>query len=69
MRIIGYEHINVALASVAGKPFVHKGMTLTKKQAEKLLCQDLRKFKTAVEQAIQVFFKPLAVRGIRVFLL
>ncbi|GAA5100335.1 lysozyme [Bartonella acomydis] len=46
---IGYGHTNSA-----GKPFVHKGMTLTEQQAEDLLRQDLRKFENAVEQAVQV---------------
>ncbi len=43
---IGYGHTNNA-----GKPFVHKGMAITEKQAEELLCQDLRQFENAVEQA------------------
>ncbi|WP_208440236.1 lysozyme [Bartonella raoultii] len=46
---IGYGHTNSA-----GKPFVHKGMTLTEKQAEDLLRQDLRQFENAVEQAVHV---------------
>ncbi|WP_455466369.1 lysozyme [Bartonella sp. B39] len=46
---IGYGHTNSA-----GKPFVHTGMTITEKQAEELLCQDLRQFENAVEQAVQV---------------
>ncbi|WP_273789645.1 lysozyme [Bartonella sp. ML70XJBT] len=46
---IGYGH-----TSAAGKPFVHKGMTMTEKQAEDLLRQDLRQFENTVEQAVQV---------------
>ncbi|WP_273755884.1 lysozyme, partial [Bartonella sp. MM73XJBT.G] len=42
---IGYGHTNSA-----GKPFVHKGMTMTEKQAEDLLRQDLRQFENTVEQ-------------------
>ncbi len=46
---IGYGH-----TSTAGKPFVHKGMTVTEEQAENVLCQDLKQFENAVEQAVQV---------------
>ncbi|MBB5074456.1 lysozyme, partial [Bartonella callosciuri] len=46
---IGYGHTNSA-----GKPFVHKGMTITEPQAEELLCQDLQQFENAVEQAVIV---------------
>ncbi|WP_208436979.1 lysozyme [Bartonella taylorii] len=46
---IGYGH-----TSSAGKPFVHKGMTVTEEQAENVLCQDLKQFENAVEQAVQV---------------
>uniref|UniRef100_UPI000685F31B lysozyme n=1 Tax=Bartonella florencae TaxID=928210 RepID=UPI000685F31B len=46
---IGYGHTNSA-----GKPFVHKGMTVTEQQAEDLLRQDLKQFENAVEQAVQV---------------
>ncbi|WP_375645154.1 lysozyme, partial [Bartonella sp. MR100HLJHH] len=46
---IGYGHTNNA-----GKPFVHKGMAITEKQAEELLCQDLRQFENAVERAVTV---------------
>ncbi|EJF88539.1 hypothetical protein ME1_00539 [Bartonella vinsonii subsp. arupensis OK-94-513] len=46
---IGYGHTNSA-----GKPFVHKGMTVTEKQAEELLCQDLKQFEIAVEEAVAV---------------
>ncbi|WP_273721301.1 MULTISPECIES: lysozyme [unclassified Bartonella] len=46
---IGYGHTNSA-----GKPFVHKGMTVTEKQAENLLRQDLRQFENTVEQAVHV---------------
>ncbi len=46
---IGYGHTNSA-----GKPFIHKDMTVTEKQAEELLRQDLRQFENAVEQAVQV---------------
>ncbi|WP_455465891.1 lysozyme [Bartonella sp. B39] len=46
---IGYGH-----TSTAGKPFVHEGMIITKEQAENVLCQDLRQFENAVEQAVQV---------------
>ncbi|MET3560867.1 lysozyme [Bartonella japonica] len=49
MWTIGYGHTNSA-----GKPLVHKGMTITEKQAEKLLCQDLRQFENAVERAVIV---------------
>ncbi|WP_019221201.1 lysozyme [Bartonella senegalensis] len=46
---IGYGHTNSA-----GKPFVRKGMAITEKQAEELLCQDLQQFENAVEQAVTV---------------
>ncbi|OLL46994.1 lysozyme [Bartonella henselae] len=46
---IGYGH-----TKSAGKPFVHKGMTITEKQAEELLCQDLQQFENTVEQAVTV---------------
>ncbi|WP_455480556.1 lysozyme [Bartonella sp. B12(2025)] len=46
---IGYGH-----TSASGKPFVHKGMAITEKQAEELLCQDLRQFENTVEQAVIV---------------
>ncbi|WP_455479239.1 lysozyme [Bartonella sp. B23] len=46
---IGYGH-----TSAAGKPFVHKGTTVTEEQAENILCQDLKQFENAVEQAVQV---------------
>ncbi|UJM42939.1 lysozyme [Bartonella henselae] len=46
---IGYGHTNNA-----GKPFVHKGMAITEKQTEELLCQDLKQFENTVEQAVQV---------------
>ncbi|UNF39083.1 lysozyme [Bartonella krasnovii] len=46
---IGYGH-----TSAAGKPFVHKGMTITEKQAEELLCKDLRQFENTVAKAVTV---------------
>ncbi|ATO57110.1 lysozyme [Bartonella sp. 1-1C] len=46
---IGYGHTNSA-----GKPLVYEGMTITEKQAEKLLCKDLRQFENAVERAVTV---------------
>ncbi|WP_034987491.1 lysozyme [Bartonella florencae] len=46
---IGYGH-----TSAAGKPFIHKGMTINEKQAEEILCQDLQKFETTVAQAVTV---------------
>ncbi|MBB4076277.1 lysozyme [Bartonella fuyuanensis] len=46
---IGYGH-----TSTAGKPFVHKGMTITEKQAEDLLRQDLRQFENTVEKNVKV---------------
>ncbi len=46
---IGYGHTNSA-----GKPFIYEGMTITEKQAEELLCQDLRQFENAVERAVTV---------------
>ncbi|WP_139413581.1 lysozyme [Bartonella mastomydis] len=46
---IGYGH-----TSAAGKPFVHKGMTITEKQAEELLCKDLKQFKNTVAKAVTV---------------
>ncbi|WP_254493835.1 lysozyme [Bartonella sp. B1099] len=46
---IGYGHTNSA-----GKPFVRKGMTITEKQAEELLCKDLRQFENAVERTVTV---------------
>ncbi|WP_254493435.1 lysozyme [Bartonella sp. B1099] len=46
---IGYGHTNSA-----GKPFVHKGMTITEKQAEDLLCKDLSQFENAVERTVTV---------------
>ncbi|WP_336293956.1 lysozyme [Bartonella sp. CB169] len=46
---IGYGH-----TSSAGEPFVYKGMTITEKQAEELLCQDLRQFENTVEQTVTV---------------
>ncbi|WP_273782995.1 lysozyme [Bartonella sp. ML69XJBT] len=46
---IGYGH-----TSRAGKPLVHKGMRLTKEQAEEILCEDLKQFEKAVEQSVTV---------------
>ncbi|WP_142416270.1 lysozyme [Bartonella massiliensis] len=46
---IGYGHTNSA-----GKPFVHKGMKITEKQAEEILCKDLRQFENTVAQAVTV---------------
>ncbi len=46
---IGYGHTNSA-----GKPFIYEGMTITEKQAEELLCQDLRQFENVVERAVTV---------------
>ncbi|OLL53469.1 glycoside hydrolase family protein [Bartonella henselae] len=46
---IGYGH-----TKSAGKPFVRKGMIITEKQAEELLCRDLQQFENAVEQAVTV---------------
>ncbi|PIT67903.1 lysozyme [Bartonella tribocorum] len=46
---IGYGH-----TSTAGKPFVHKGMIITQKQAEEILSQDLRQFENTVEKHVTV---------------
>ncbi|WP_254475527.1 lysozyme [Bartonella sp. B1098] len=46
---IGYGH-----TSTAGKPFVHKGMIITEKQAEEILSHDLRQFENAVEKNVTV---------------
>ncbi|WP_144756094.1 lysozyme, partial [Bartonella saheliensis] len=46
---IGYGH-----TSYAGKPLVHKGMRITKEQAEEILCEDLKQFEKAVEQSVTV---------------
>ncbi|UNE54372.1 lysozyme [Bartonella machadoae] len=46
---IGYGHTNSA-----GKPFVHKGMTITEEQAEEFLCHDLQQFENTVERVVQV---------------
>ncbi|MBX4335526.1 lysozyme [Bartonella raoultii] len=46
---IGYGH-----TSYAGKPLVHKGMCITKEQAEEILCKDLEQFEHAVEQFVMV---------------
>ncbi len=45
---IGYGHTNSA-----EKTFIYEDMTITEKQAEDVLCQDLRQFENAVEQAVQ----------------
>ncbi len=49
MWTIGYGH-----TSTAGKPFVHKGMIITEKQAEEVLSQDLRQFENTVEKHVRV---------------
>ncbi len=49
MWTIGYGH-----TSTAGKPFVHKGMIITEKQAEEILSQDLRQFENTVEKNVTV---------------
>ncbi len=46
---IGYGH-----TSTAGKPFVHKGMIITEKEAEEVLLQDLRQFENAIEKNVTV---------------
>lgn len=46
---IGYGH-----TSTAGKPFVHKGMIITEKQAEEILSRDLRQFENAVAKNVTV---------------
>ncbi|MBX4335811.1 lysozyme [Bartonella raoultii] len=46
---IGYGHTNAA-----GKPFVHKDMTITEKQAEDILRQDLQRFENTVEKLVKV---------------
>ncbi|MBB4077374.1 GH24 family phage-related lysozyme (muramidase), partial [Bartonella fuyuanensis] len=46
---IGYGH-----TSHAGQPLVKKGMHITKKEAEEILCDDLKKFEKAVETSVKV---------------
>ncbi|BBL53009.1 hypothetical protein MF1_02670 [Bartonella quintana] len=46
---IGYGH-----TSITGAPAVHKGMQITQKEAEKILCQDLKQFECVVEQTVAV---------------
>ncbi|WP_455475326.1 lysozyme [Bartonella sp. B17] len=46
---IGYGH-----TSTAGEPLVHKGMSITEREAETILCQDLKQFENTVEQAVAV---------------
>lgn len=46
---IGYGH-----TSNAGNPLVKKGMCITQKQAEEILCEDLKQFERAVSQAVRV---------------
>ncbi|WP_455478943.1 lysozyme [Bartonella sp. B23] len=46
---IGYGHTNAA-----GEPLVRKGMSITEKEAETILCQDLKQFENTVEQAVAV---------------
>ncbi|MCZ2158814.1 lysozyme [Bartonella sp. 220] len=46
---IGYGH-----TSSAGKPIVKKGMYITQEQAEEILCEDLKQFEKAVEEAVTV---------------
>ncbi|WP_273760101.1 lysozyme [Bartonella sp. ML70XJBT.G] len=46
---IGYGH-----TSHAGKPLVHKGMRITKEQAEEILCEDLKQFEKSVDQSVTV---------------
>ncbi|WP_208432930.1 lysozyme [Bartonella taylorii] len=46
---IGYGH-----TSRAGKPIVKKGMCITQQQAEEILCEDLKQFENAVENAVTV---------------
>ncbi|MET3560721.1 lysozyme [Bartonella japonica] len=46
---IGYGH-----TSDAGKPLVKKGMCITQKQAEEILCEDLKQFEKAVDEAVTV---------------
>ncbi|VEJ46068.1 lysozyme [Bartonella vinsonii] len=46
---IGYGH-----TSNAGKPIVKKGMYITQEQAEEILCEDLKQFEKAVEEAVTV---------------
>ncbi|WP_026088147.1 lysozyme [Bartonella rattaustraliani] len=46
---IGYGHTNTA-----GKPFIHKGMTITEKQAEEILHHDLQQFEKTIEKAVIV---------------
>ncbi|WP_455474747.1 lysozyme [Bartonella sp. B30(2025)] len=46
---IGYGH-----TSNAGKPFVHKNMSITERTAEEILFQDLKQFEKAVDQAVAV---------------
>lgn len=46
---IGYGH-----TSAAGAPSVYKDMQITEKEAEKILCQDLRECEAAIEKAVAV---------------
>lgn len=46
---IGYGH-----TSNAGNPLVKKGMCITQKQAEEILCEDLKQFEKTVEEAVRV---------------
>lgn len=46
---IGYGH-----TSAAGTPIVHKDMQITEKEAEKILCQDLRECESVVVKAVIV---------------
>ncbi|QEE11960.1 lysozyme [Bartonella krasnovii] len=46
---IGYGHTNNA-----GTPLVKKGMRITKEEAEKILCEDLKQFEKTVEESVTV---------------
>ncbi len=46
---IGYGH-----TSAAGAPSVHKDMQITEKEAEKILCQDLKECESVAEKAVTV---------------